>query len=144
MIRDGRALASALYPGQRVTPRSYLARFGYAPPPHKLRTDDVAALPAEVNHGVWIWRCPCGIGSASDPPVGGGVVWYAFRYGFDPRCSNAETGGKWRPIALPDEYREIERLLDLRPDPATRNWSPTETVADLERENAEHGIAEVA
>jgi len=34
----------------------------------------------------------------------------------------------------------VERLLSMRPDPNTRNWSAGETLHDLMRENAEHGI----
>ena len=34
----------------------------------------------------------------------------------------------------------IERLLAMRPDPNTRNWTPGETLHDLVRENALHGL----
>lgn len=36
----------------------------------------------------------------------------------------------------------IERLLLMRPLPLNRNWNPGETIADLMRENAEHGVFE--
>jgi hypothetical protein len=43
-------------------------------------------------------------------------------------------------VAWPEEQREIEALLMLRPDPKTRNWSPPETPVDLAFENMAHGI----
>lgn len=35
---------------------------------------------------------------------------------------------------------DVERLLMMRPDPSTRNWSPGEPLQQLIWENAEHGI----
>lgn len=35
---------------------------------------------------------------------------------------------------------EIERLLLMRPIAYTQNWNPGETLQDLMRENAEHGV----
>lgn len=40
----------------------------------------------------------------------------------------------------PEMVFGVERLLMMRPDPSTRNWKPGETLGDLMRENAEHGI----
>jgi hypothetical protein len=34
----------------------------------------------------------------------------------------------------------VERLLSMRPNVATRNWAPGETLIDLMMENAAHGI----
>ena len=40
----------------------------------------------------------------------------------------------------PDMIRGVERLLMMRPDPSTRNWTPGETLSGLMWENGEHGI----
>jgi len=34
----------------------------------------------------------------------------------------------------------VERLLMMRPDPSTRNWTPNETLSDLMVENGAHGV----
>jgi hypothetical protein len=138
-ILDGAALDLALH-GAVSDARAYLARFGYDAPPLDQTADDVAQLDVEVNHGIWIWHCPFCASGATDPP-GGGVVWRAWLYGWCPRCQNVETDGRWRPLRLPDDYERIEAALALRTDEATRNAWPGETAADLERENAAHGVA---
>lgn len=70
------------------------------------------------------------------------------------RCRNAERLDRFQPavmctycgmhieIVWPAEnlVHSIERLLLMRPLPYTQNWMPGETVADLMRENAEHGV----
>lgn len=43
-------------------------------------------------------------------------------------------------VAWPEEQREIEALLMLRPNPRTRNWEPPFTAADLAFENMAHGV----
>jgi hypothetical protein len=48
------------------------------------------------------------------------------------------------PAQWPAHWRGIEQILADRPDPSTRNWLPGETLGDLERENAEHGIVPAA
>ena len=40
----------------------------------------------------------------------------------------------------PEMVRGVERLLMMRPDPSTRNWTPGETLTQLCWENGEHGI----
>lgn len=150
MVLDGAALDLALH-GAATDPRAYLVRFGYDPPPLDQVDDGARPLDAEVNHGTWIWRCPDphpvddDVGAADIPAtewttVGGGVVFLAQLVGWCPRCRNAATNGRWRPLRVPDEREAIERVLSLRADPETRNCWPGETVEDLERENAEHGV----
>lgn len=132
MVLDGAALDGLLH-GDVSDPRGYLARFGCTAPP--LDEVDMAGepIPCEVNHGRWIWRCPC-------RPDGGGVAWLALPLGWCPRCANGDVGGRWRALRFPDERAEIERVLGLRAAVETRNWRPSETVADLERENSAHGM----
>jgi hypothetical protein len=85
-------------------------------------------LQARANWGRWVvscFRCP----SALDLLPGAPVF-------FCRECgSSAEV--EWPP----DELRYgIERLLLMRPDVTTQNWQPGETLIDLMRENAAHGI----
>jgi hypothetical protein len=138
-ILDGGALAQQMHQGRTPDPRSFLAEFGYAPPPLD-RVDRGKPLAAEVNHGIWIWICPCKLGSLDEPPVGGGVAWLKYGLGWCPRCENADVGGNWRLVDLPVNYREIERVLALRPEAENQNWWPGETVDDLVRENVENGL----
>jgi hypothetical protein len=144
LVLDGSALDLALHGagGSRSVsdPRGYLVRFGYDPPPLDEVDADARPLDAEVNHGTWIWLCPCKLGASTDPPLGGGVVFFDCLVGWCPCCGNAETGGRWRPLRVPDERDAIERVLSSRPDVETRNWWPGETVAELERENAANGV----
>lgn len=39
-----------------------------------------------------------------------------------------------------DMVQGVERLLMMRPDVTTRNWTPGETLIDLMWENGQHGI----
>jgi len=52
-----------------------------------------------------------------------------------PQCLNATNGYKARPVEMPADRKEIERILLERPVPETRDWSPTETAAQLRAEN---------
>ena len=91
---------------------------------------------ARVSGSCWIADCPregCG-----------GAEFVNFQ---DPRffccnCRNADWDGQPIKIKLPSEKQraDVEQVLLERPDPATRNWEPGETVADLKAENREHGV----
>ena len=73
----------------------------------------------------------------------------------DPSCSNAEEYGRglkdgsmvcsnckrMAPARWPDDRATIQKVLEMRPVPGTRNWFPHETVDDLLRENAENGVS---
>jgi hypothetical protein len=90
---------------------------------------------AYVSGSCWIADCPSGSGGAE------------FVNFDDPRffccvCRNADWGNVPLVITLPDPVlrAQIEEVLDKRPDPNTRNWTPDETVADLEAENTAQGI----
>jgi hypothetical protein len=138
VVLDGAALDRALH-GAMTDPKAYLERFGYAPPPIG-HVADVRPLDVEVNHGIWIWTCPCGLGSALDPPIGGGVAFVERPVGWCPRCENADVDGRWRPLRFPSDHDAIERLLTLRPEPETRSWWPGETVDELATQNAAEGL----
>lgn len=85
-------------------------------------------VPAFVNKGNWLVVCP----------VCGGAE-YAWEEGwfFCCSCKNSYLGHKYRKLVFPADRARIEELLADRPL-ANRNWTPRETVEDLERENKEH------
>lgn len=143
MIHDGAALDRMLH-GMETDPRTYLLRFypTLSIPSLDVVTDAGAPLVAEINHGRWIARCPCKARPTKRrPEAPGGVVWLEYPYIWCVRCKNRATAGAWRRVILPADRERIEALLLARPDPETRNWLPSESVADLERENIEHGEA---
>lgn len=102
--------------------------------PHQLVDDKAVPAIAYVNHGRWVADCPTGCGGAMlvEPDM-------PFVCG---NCFNAELHGKWRAVLWPDDKAGIETELEKRPLPHTANWLPGETVADLRRENREHGLGE--
>lgn len=109
------------------------------PPP----TSEVAAsIPAELEHGRWIAKCPnrpIGCGGALNASLTEPVFLCA-------DCGSPENNGKWYAVAFPPDRAGIEAMLLKRPaviaDSAIRrNWKPGESIADLQRENTEHGVA---
>jgi len=90
------------------------------------------AVQAEVNAGRWIVRCPtC---SGAQPA-------YRTRHAFwCVSCLQSRFGGRWTQVIWPEvnDVTRIERILMQRPAPTMRNWT-NESIADLLRENAEHG-----
>jgi hypothetical protein len=90
---------------------------------------------ARINHNLWIADCECAGAEAVDP----GQPEQGF---FCFSCYNIIHGGLPRRVVYPkDAVRaKLEQRLLLRPDVLTRNWVPTETVEDLERENVAHGL----
>lgn len=94
------------------------------------------SLPSvRVAQGAWQIECATGCGNfPSVSPEWGIALCY-------------DCGAVYEDIMIP-EAAEIERLLVRRQRLANRNWLPGETVADLARGNAAHGLgadaAEVA
>ena len=87
----------------------------------------IGTVEARVNHGRWIVDCPdpdctCAVMVASDD----------LRF-VCPVCAYGIF-----TVALPAEAEDIGNVLVERPVPATRNWTPGESVGDLRRENKEH------
>lgn len=80
-------------------------------------------IPAEINHGRWIVRCPyCSGAELADTA--------------DPRffclsCLNEEAGGKWLPVQFPANREELEKALLERKQVETRSWLPHESLTDL-------------
>lgn len=50
------------------------------------------------------------------------------------RCASVSV------VSWPEQVSQIEQVLGFRVALETRNWRAPETVADLERENTEHGV----
>lgn len=107
--------------------------------------DSPVAL-AHVNHGRWMARCPFEACASAQ------YVSKSERRFFCVHCDSGGTGA-WIRVAWPGELEvtAIEAALGVRPQASTRNWEPAamraayglapETVADLERENRERGVA---
>lgn len=115
----------------------YAARFWKAdlhgPFPADLteRLDSGVDVEARVDHSRWIVDCPTD---------GCNAAYYFNDDDLRFWCVYCNTG--WHRIVLPARRARIEALLLARPSPATRNWRPGETIADLEDENAEHGVGD--
>ena len=87
----------------------------------------------EVRQGTWLAVCACQ----------GAEYGWEEGYFVCLSCFNAGAGHRILRTAFPDERADIESILELRPLP-NRNWRPGETVEDLRRENAEHGLGVVS
>lgn len=90
----------------------------------------MAAVAARVNHGRWIVDCP-------DCP-NAQLLRHGQGWSTEFRCGNCGSGP--HDVDLPDDRSAIDTALGLRPE-VNRNWSPGETVEDLQVENTEHGVA---
>lgn len=124
MILDGRSKFS-------LSLGDFLQRRGC--PPSGEVAPDAAPARAEVNHGRWVALCPaCG---------GAEYVWWEDPRFFCVGCRNAAIGGRWRPLAVPDDRARIEAVLSVRPDPMSRNWLPDEPPAALLAENDARGVS---
>jgi hypothetical protein len=91
---------------------------------------------AYINHGRWIAECPdCN---------GAQVASEELRF-WCVSCGNASVLFAWKEVVMPKSKKSIEGVLldrpTARPDKAvTRNWKPGESVKDLKKENAAHGV----
>lgn len=118
-----------------------VARMGVALPPPSDVDPDAPPAYAEVNPldpyesvARWIARCP-------DCPGGTSYVWIAGPYVmFCLACCNASRGHKWRPVVVPADRLEIERLLSLRLLSSQRAWLPGEALEQLREDNASLGL----
>lgn len=112
---------------------------------HWHRRDVAASIPtsqavgvsvqAQVNDNRWLAVCPsCGSAQYTSKTD---------RRFFCIDCLNSDWAGQWLAVTWPDDptVTQVETVLGKRPLRTSRSWSPTETVADLVAENAEHGVA---
>ena len=86
-------------------------------------------MTAYMNRGRWVVDCP-------DPDCSGaGLADHVYVCGNCKRITKVE----W-----PAERAEVDRLVEVRPVPDTRNWrgpwNPDEPVEALRLENAAHGL----
>jgi hypothetical protein len=84
-------------------------------------------VPARINHGRWLTDCPNCHGGALTHPE------------WKLACCG-ECGCIMRRVEFPEMVAAIETVLLARATRDVQNWVPPETVADLLRENAEHGV----
>ena len=90
----------------------------------------VMPIAAYVNRGRWLADCrDC---AGAEIVVEDGLTMCV-------SCIIEDRGIEWRRVTFPAERREIEELLSRR-RVENRNWLVEESVADLQRENQEHGI----
>jgi len=82
-------------------------------------------LQARAEYSRWIVDCP-NCNSAE----------YAFEDNlfFCSQCHNSDIQGKARKVKMPKDRKTIEEILGKRAI-KNRHWFPTETIADLEKEN---------
>lgn len=91
-----------------------------------------SALLAVVDANRWIVHClTCN---------GAEFAWKTTHMFMCVTCWNGTNDFMFRPVDFPKRMKAIERVLMARPNPASRNWLPSETVADLEAENEKHGL----
>lgn len=80
----------------------------------------------------WIAECPdCKAAGLSRAEY----VWLQTPLMFCLSCGNVAIERRWRPVLVPPNRLEIERLLLARPDPLTRSWRPGETLDALVVDN---------
>ncbi len=90
-----------------------------------------------VNDGRWIVQCShCGGAQLAAPEMD--------RF-FCVDCVNTSCDGQWFAVEWPEaaHVEAIEAALSARPDIASRNWSPDETVGVLLAENHLAGLVDV-
>lgn len=89
------------------------------------------AVNAQVNHGRWIVPCPNCNSAENLPPN----AQFRCRQEFGG-CGYTDT------VDIPNNFAGIEAVLSHRPNHANRNWLPGESIADLKRENRDHGLSD--
>ena len=93
---------------------------------------DQPVLPAYVNHGRWIVKCPWCAGAT--------ILVDEDRRFFCADCCNAGAGFKYVPVKVRPDRAAIDAQLMKRPNPVNRNCFPEESLDDLIQEDALHGL----
>ncbi len=104
--------------------------------------DTRGEVAAFVNHSRWIAKCPYCAGALTvglDEPI-----FYCVECGMQANGGGPGQPGYAMDVIFPRFWQDIEAVLLLRPDPATRNWLPHETIDDLIQENIAHGVMQGA
>lgn len=103
---------------------------------------------ARINHGRWLADCnrPGCRGAELVTPGVAFICGSCYPGAFAADAAErarwtriAAARGELHDVAFPEDGPAIEAALAGRDEP-NRNWTPGETVADLESENAAHGI----
>lgn len=123
-----------------------------------LSTESTVQAYAQVNWGRWMAQCPLRYSDQDTTvldefenevvvpgPDCNSAQFIAQRdmHFFCSDCFNQQVGGMWIPIVWPDDPDDpqaIESVLNLRPLAENQNWTPGQTVADLEQENTDNGV----
>lgn len=113
---------------------------GYGFPPRLVETGEKRSV--HVSDGRWVLDCDCGNGCLAHP--GGSEGWPR------PIAVCTECGNVYQAV-FPKDREKIEAALLARPSPLNRHFFPhaadaakrglsrAETLADLQRENDQHG-----
>ncbi len=104
-------------------------------------------LDARIEQGRWVVGCP-NLNEAGDPCNTSILASMATPFFICVECGSPENRHRWYAVAFPREKAAIEANLLVRPalksfDAINRNWKPGETLADIQLENAEHGLDRV-
>lgn len=91
-----------------------------------------------ANHGRWIVDCPSA--TCAGALLFRGELTMRCDCRDDSVCDHEAVCGELIAVHIPDDVSEIDRLLELRPAKANRNWTPGETLRDLKRENVLNGV----
>lgn len=139
-ILSATSFAQAVLTERQATVRQHLQffPFGTRPEVALLQVDlgdpeqpTDAPIPAFVNHGRWLAQCQtCRSAEYVDLDQ---LLFMCCA------CWNFDYGCQWRRVLLPKNWKAIEKLLLLRPDPDTRNWEPGERLTLLRADNKAHG-----
>ena len=112
---------------EHVCRRHWLAKVPFSPQ----APTGGSRVAAYVSAGRWVVDCPDCKSAVLAP--------FTDRRFMCVECANRENDGRWRPVAWPDNRADIEFLLEMRPQ-QNQNWAPGETLAQLAKENMEHGV----
>jgi hypothetical protein len=92
---------------------------------------DAVQVHVFINDGRWLVQCPtCNsaqLAARSDPRF------------FCVECQN-NGSMTWAAVVWPDDPAAIETQIGARSKAANQQWLPSETVADLQAENAANGV----
>lgn len=77
-----------------------------------------------VQAEAWKWCVTCTTVDCNNRPLFGWAIACCF-----------DCGAVYEGLALPEDWVEIERLLELRPRRSSRTWLATESLNDLRAQN---------
>ena len=96
---------------------------------------------AYLNHGRWVVECPRKTCRGAMKVKPSGPAKLRCICPDDVVCDHGDVCKQPIEPQFPDDVVGIVETVAKRPDPASRNWEPGETVELLTAENIEHGVA---